>query len=303
MSDTLKFKRSMTFDHGVALPISPGVVRVVAPNAGPLTFHGTNSYLVGTEALAVIDPGPDDETHIEAILKAAGGRKISHILVTHRHRDHVDGCQHLQERTGAKTVAFNGQRTSRHGLEEIGALQPDFINKGFVADISIEHGETLEGSDWQLQALHTPGHAPDHLCFALAGRGILFSGDHVMAWNTTVIAPPEGRMADYLSSLECLLERPEHVYLPGHGGRIEEAGRTVKAYLLHRRWREGAILEAIGKGTRTIKALVSEIYSSVDPAVSGAAALSVLAHVELLHERGLVKCDPDLSIDAEIFPS
>jgi glyoxylase-like metal-dependent hydrolase (beta-lactamase superfamily II) len=300
VSENLKFKKTMAVDYDEPLPISPGVVRVVANNSGPLTFHGTNTYLVGTETVAVIDPGPEDDTHIDAILTAAAGRPISHIVITHRHRDHVDGTALLKSKCGAMTVAFDGTRTLRSGLQQAGAIQPDFINLGFEPDLLVTDGDAIAGSDWELEAIHTPGHAPDHICLALSGRDILFSGDHVMSWNTSVIAPPEGRMVDYLASLERLLERPEQLYLPGHGGRLENAGRTVKAYLLHRRWREQAILEAISKGTNTIRDLVAAIYSSVDDAVVGAAALSVLAHVELLHERGLVSCAPHFGLDAKI---
>ena len=170
----------------------------------------------------------------------------------------------------------------------------------FEPDIPLDHGQQIVGEDFRLTALHTPGHAPDHVCYALEGREFLFSGDHVMAWNTTVVAPPEGRMADYLASLQLLLERPESVYLPGHGGRIEDGQRMVKAYLLHRRWREQAILAAIRDGRRTPRDIAALIYDALDPKLHTAALLSVLAHVEHLIERDLVTGEGSLSFDQEL---
>ena len=302
MADQPTFKTDMTFAYGEPTEIAPGVRRIVANNGGPLTFHGTNTYLIGTKSVAVIDPGPDDKAHLSAILRAAGDSPISHVLITHRHRDHVDGARALIDATGAKSFAYDGTRE----LLSASVHKPtaaDFIDFEFFPERDVNDGDIIEGPDWTLKAIHTPGHAPDHICFALEQQQILFSGDHVMSWNTSVIAPPEGNMADYLDSLEKLLPREDELFLPGHGGRIEQPARTVRAYLLHRRWREQAILDAIRRGTSTVKSLASEIYSEVPPAVAGAAALSVLAHVELLHERGLVTCVPRLSIDAQIHPT
>ncbi len=302
MADTLTFKTDMAFTHGKPSNMAPGVRRVVANNGGPLTFHGTNTYLIGTNALAVIDPGPDDVAHREAIVQAAGGKPITHIFITHRHRDHVDGTLALKRATGAITCAFDGTRSLR-GMTANTPTGRAFIDLDFVPDEDIKDGDQIEGEDWQLDAVHTPGHAPDHLCLALNAQKILFSGDHVMSWNTSVIAPPEGSMADYIKSLEKLLERTDELFLPGHGGRLEKPRRAVRAYLLHRKMREQAILNAIRNGRSTINSLVSEIYSGAPQSVVGAAALSVLAHVELLHARGLVTCAPKLAIDAEFHPS
>lgn len=301
MTGTLKFKTDMAFTYGKPTAIAPGVRRIVANNGGPLTFHGTNTYLVGTKSLAIIDPGPDDPAHHDAILQAAAGTPITHILVTHRHRDHVDGTLALQSATGAKTAAYDGTRSLR-GMSINAPTGEDFIDLEFVPDRDLKDGDVVEGEDWRLNVVHTPGHAPDHLCFAFDSERIFFSGDHVMSWNTTVIAPPEGSMADYITSLEMLLERNDDLYLPGHGGRLETPQRMVRAYLLHRRLREQSILDAVRNGHSSISSLVSEIYSGVPRSVVGAAALSVLAHVELLHARGLVTCEPTLSIDAEIHP-
>jgi glyoxylase-like metal-dependent hydrolase (beta-lactamase superfamily II) len=289
MSNQLSFKRSMAFRYGEPTPIRPGIVRIVANNPNVFTFKGTNTYIVGMTSLAVIDPGPDDPAHREAILKTAGPRPITHIFTTHSHRDHVDGALPLKAATGAKILSFSGRggpggtASSPSGME--------FVNGAFAPDVPLADGDVIDGKEWKLATLHTPGHAPDHVCYALVGRGVLFSGDHVMVWNTTVIAPPEGRMADYVRSLELLLGRKETLYLPGHGGRLDEPSRTVKAYLLHRRWREESILDAIRSGAGTIQKIVPLVYPEIDPRLSSAASLSVLAHVEHLIERGLVTCE------------
>ncbi len=300
MSEGLKFKTDMQFAYGVPTAMAPGVERLVAGNASALTFKGTNTYLVGTRTLAVIDPGPTDAEHLSAILKAAGKRPITHILVTHAHRDHVDGLGALQAATGAKTYGFGrGALPSAKGAEP---EDSEYVNHAYVPDVHVEGGAQVKGEDWELHALHTPGHAPDHLCFALQGRGVVFSGDHVMAWNTSVVAPPEGRMADYLRSLELLLARDNEMLLPGHGGRILESRRIVKAYLLHRRWREQAILEAVRNGTNTIRKLLPLIYRDLPKEVVGAATLSLRAHIEHLIERGLITCDDAANVDCVAVP-
>jgi glyoxylase-like metal-dependent hydrolase (beta-lactamase superfamily II) len=300
MSEGLKFKTDMQFAYGVPSALAPGVERLVAGNASAFTFKGTNTYLVGTETLAVIDPGPDDPDHLAAILDAARRRPITHILVTHAHRDHVDGLAALKAATGAQTYGF--RRAALPGQSEGGDEASEYVNAEYVPDTHIEGDDRIAGSDWELQALHTPGHAPDHLCFALRGSGIVFSGDHVMAWNTSVVAPPEGRMSDYLRSLELLLARDNEVLLPGHGGRILESRRTVKAYLLHRRWREQAILEAVRGGTNTVRKLLPLIYRDLPEEVLGAARLSLQAHMEHLVERGLIACDDAANVDCVAVP-
>lgn len=302
MADKLAFKTTMEFAYGVPSPMSPGVVRLVANNPGPFTFKGTNTYLVGTTSLAVIDPGPDDPAHIETILKTAAGRPITHILITHTHRDHTDGLAALQKATGAPSCGY-GRGPAPTGIAAKGPSGSEYIHYGFTPDIHVADGESVSGADWELTALHTPGHAPDHLCFALTGRNILFSGDHVMAWNTTVVAPPEGRMSDYIRSLELLTTRKDRVYMPGHGGRLDDPVRTVKAYLLHRRWREQAVLGAIRDGADTIRRIVPVVYRGIDDNLVAAATLSVQAHVEHLVERGLLVCDGPPTWDRHLSPA
>ncbi len=291
------FKTKMTFDYGVGAELLPGVVRLVANNPGPFTFKGTNTYLVGRRTLAVIDPGPADGAHLAAILQVAGGREITHIIATHAHRDHVDGIPALIAATGAKLCAMRREPGAVIPLERTPQGR-EFVELNLSPDIALHGGETLQGADWELTSIYTPGHAPDHLCFKHTQSGALFSGDHVMAWNTSVVAPPEGRMSDYMRSLEKLLDDDASVYLPGHGGRVEEPRRTLKAYLLHRRMREQAIAKAIKDGARTAREILPAVYPDIGETLIPAALLTVLAHVEMLAERGEVEFDGLLSAGA-----
>ena len=271
-----------------------GIVRLTANNAGPFTHTGTNTYLVGhnggaakSSALAVIDPGPADEAHAQAIITVAAGRPITHILLTPAHRDHVDGLARLKHVTGAKTYGFSRS----HLAKPTGSPIPDspsgndYADWDFVPDVQLGHRDTIDLSGVTFEAIHTPGHAPDHLCFALKDTPVLFSGDHVMGWSTSVIAPPEGTMGHYLASLEILLTRPELHYLPGHGDPIDDGRRTARTYLIHRQMRETAILDAVRGGARTIPEIAAVVYSGIAPALLTAARLSVQAHVEHLSQK------------------
>lgn len=297
MTETIQFRTAMEFAYGVPRELAPGVVRLVANNPSPFTYKGTNSYLIGSTSLALIDPGPCDANHLDAIVKAAAGRPITHILITHTHRDHVDGLKAALAATGAKTAGFGPyDLTSRVAHADSGE-RGNRARHDFKPDVVLKHGDTLAHGDWSVTAVHTPGHTPDHLCFALNGTGVLFSGDHVMAWNTSVVAPPEGRMADYCRSLEVLVERSgDSVYFPGHGGQLANPQRMARAYLTHRRMREQAILEAVRDGASDIDAVVARVYAGLDPKVIPAARLSVLAHVEHLWERDLVRIEAPLSL-------
>jgi glyoxylase-like metal-dependent hydrolase (beta-lactamase superfamily II) len=287
----------MNFAYGEPRELAPGVVRLVANNPSPFTFKGTNTYLVGTDSLALIDPGPADPAHLAAILKTVGTRPITHVVITHTHRDHTDGMPALLAALGSAKTAGFGHRSATRGTKRTSPSGSEFVDLDFVPDVPLAHGQRLAGDGWAMTAIHTPGHAPDHLCFALEGTRILFSGDHVMGWNTSVVAPPEGSMGAYIRSLELLGTRNDATYFPGHGGQIEDPQRLVKAYLLHRRMREHSILECIRDGTNTVRAIVPVIYKGLDPKLLNAASLSVLAHVEHLIERGLVRCEPPLSSD------
>jgi glyoxylase-like metal-dependent hydrolase (beta-lactamase superfamily II) len=293
MSIVLPFSRDFDCEYGVAETVAPGLRRIVANNPSPFTFKGTNSYIVGAGTVALVDPGPDEETHRSALLGELerGGERVSHIFLTHTHKDHSAGLAKFAEITGAEILGFGSDRASRRAVQHDPASE-SYLDADFAPDRALQGGERVMGGDWQLEAVYTPGHAPDHLCFALNDGETLLSGDHVMGWNTTVVAPPEGHMGDYIRSLEILLKRPEGVYFPGHGGRVDQAPRLVKAFIMHRRWRESQILECLREGLDTIDLIVPKIYDSLAASLRAAAAYSVLAHLELLAEAGRVTAEP-----------
>jgi glyoxylase-like metal-dependent hydrolase (beta-lactamase superfamily II) len=288
MADNSPFSREIHFEYGVAQPLSPLVRRFVARNPGPLTFKGTNVYVVGRGEVAVIDPGPDDAAHVEELLAALPGETVTRIVLTHTHRDHSGAVVRLKALTGAETYALRRSDAPRGSYRpgEAGAIGQTFADTGFVPDVALDDGDQIIGIGWRLAALHTPGHAPDHVCWALPGEKALFTGDHVMPWSTSVIAPPEGNMQHYMASLEALLPRDDQVYYPGHGGRVHVPKKLVRAYILHRQVREQAILEALNGGHNGVATIVPLLYREIGPEMKGAASLSVLAHLEYLHWQG-----------------
>ncbi len=277
--------------HGVAVLVADGVQRLTAPNPSPFTFHGTNTYIVGHKSVCVIDPGPDSDAHFEALMAALEGREVTHIAVSHTHRDHSPLARRLKQTTGAIIVAEGPHRPSRPLFEGEVNLFAESADTDFVPDRALADGETVEGDGWRLSAVHTPGHTANHSAFALEDTGILFSADHVMAWATSIVAPPDGAMADYMASLDRLLERDDRLYLPGHGGPVTEPQTFVRALRTHRRLRERAVLDRIINGDRRIPDMVKAIYAATDPRLHGAAALSVLAHIEDLVEKGQIVTD------------
>lgn len=288
MAEEIPFRREMQFEYGVARELAPGIERLVANNPGPFTYKGTNTYLLGRgRDIMLMDPGPEDDAHFEATMKAIGTRRVTTIVITHTHRDHVDGLPRILAATGAKTAGY-GRKTPDSGVRKASPSGGQYVDQDFAPDIALMDGSRLEVDGFALTAVHTPGHAPDHLCFALDGSPTLFSGDHVMAWNTSVVAPPEGKMGDYMRSLEKLTKRADDVYFPGHGGRVTQPQRVVKAFMVHRRMREDAILDCIKQGKDTIAAIVEVVYRGLEPRLLNAASLSVAAHVEHLVDRGLV---------------
>ena len=301
MTETdLSFRTEMEFAYGEARELAPGVVRFVANNPSVFTFKGTNTYLIGgNDDIALIDPGPQDDVHFDAIMQFIGPRRVSHILITHTHLDHVAGLERLANATGAEVCGY-GRNEPRERPSTASPSGGEFFDATFKPDRELRDGDEVSGSDWTLKSVFTPGHAPDHLSFELSGQDILFSGDHVMGWNTSVIAPPEGSMADYLASLERLLERNDQVYFPGHGGQIADPQRVAKAFLVHRRVREQAILAAIQDGHDTISKVVAKVYVNLDERLVTAASLSVQAHVEHLAERNIVDTGEMLSFTSQI---
>jgi glyoxylase-like metal-dependent hydrolase (beta-lactamase superfamily II) len=298
----LEFDTGFEPAHGSAVSAAPGILRVTAPNPSPFTFHGTNSYIIGHDTLAVIDPGPEDERHLRTLLDTIAGRPVSHIFVSHTHRDHSPLAQRLKESLGARTVAEGPHRPARpYYSGEINMLEAS-ADIDFAPDLALADGAKIDGDDWSLRGIHTPGHAANHMAFGLEGTGILFSADHVMAWATSIVAPPDGSMSDYMTSLEKLLERDDRIYLPGHGGAVTKPAAFVRGLRAHRKMRERAILERIVQGDRTIPDMVKAIYRDTDPRLHGAAALSVLAHLEDLVGRGEVITDGNPSLNGIYQP-
>jgi glyoxylase-like metal-dependent hydrolase (beta-lactamase superfamily II) len=286
------FDRSFDPAYGHTVPLAPGVERLTVNNPSAFTFHGTNSYIVGSgRSVAVIDPGPDSAAHFETLMAALGRRSVSHIFVSHTHRDHSPLARRLQQATGAITVGQGPHRPARP-LHD-GEINPfdESADLEFVPDLVVADDETVLGDGFSLTALLTPGHCANHACFALEGAGIVFSADHVMAWATSVVAPPDGAMADYMASLERMLGRNDKIFYPGHGGPVREPAAFMRGLRTHRRMRERAIFERIKAGDRLIVEMVQAIYRDTDRRLHGAAGLSVLAHLEDLVEKGLVATD------------
>lgn len=277
------------YPTGIAQPLEPLVTRVLARNASPYTYSGTQSFVVGGKgAVAVIDPGPVDDVHLDAILAAVGGREVAAILCTHTHRDHSPGAAPLAERTGAAIIGCAALTMDHEGPRSDAAFDTDYRPDRVLAD-----GEAVAGDGWTLVAVATPGHTSNHLAFALPETGALFCGDHVMGWSTTIVSPPDGDMGDYMASLSKLLERDDQVYYPAHGDMVATPQRLVRSMLGHRRQREGQIVRAIERGTQDVPAMVSAMYVGLAPALVGAARRSVLAHLIDLERRGIVRQEAD----------
>jgi glyoxylase-like metal-dependent hydrolase (beta-lactamase superfamily II) len=309
--------------YGESVPVSPLIRRVLAENPGPFTYLGTGTYLVGHGNVAVVDAGPDDPVHVERVLSALEpGERITHLIVTHTHSDHSPASRPLQERTGAITYGFGPQRA----VPDLAALSEDAIvfgdpeadgnpledlppksdgtpqtmpraggDQSFEPDVVLRDGDVVEGDGWTLDAVHTPGHATNHLCFYLREEGTLCSGDHVMGWSTTVVSPPDGDLGEYLDSLEKLLERPEdRRYLPTHGPPVEEPHDLVRSFLAHRRERSEQLLAALDAGPATIAELVPRVYAQTSKKLWRGAAGSMYANLLYLRDSGEVEVDDDV---------
>jgi glyoxylase-like metal-dependent hydrolase (beta-lactamase superfamily II) len=294
----IDFLRDFSFSYGVAEALSPLIRRVVARNPSPFTFKGTGTYIVGRGNVAVIDPGPALPDHIDALQAALAGETVTHILITHTHLDHSPAAAALKHATGAPTLGFGPHGTTRSE----GAGSEEGADRDFIPDLALRDGDVIEGKSWRMRAVHTPGHTSNHLCFALDGEKVLFSGDHVMGWSTSVIAPPDGDMAAYLRALDKLLERDDALYWPTHGPAITDPKTHVRTFIAHRRERSAAILQRLAAGDETIPALVEAIYVGLDPRLRNAAGRSVLSHLIALIEEGSVDCDGQPRIDAHFHP-
>ncbi len=297
MSDDIPFDKSFDLPPGRSEEIAPGVRRLLANNPGPFTFKGTVSYIIGHGKVAIIDPGPLDDAHVAALLDAVRGETVTHIFVTHTHRDHSPAAAPIKAATGAPTYAQGPHRAAR----ELHIGEAPRLDSGGDRDFRPDHmlvdGEVVSGSGWALEAVATPGHAANHMAFALKDTELMFSGDHVMAWSTPVVAPPDGAMSDYMASLRKVAARPETTYFPGHGGAVRDAPAFVQHYIRHRQAREAAILNQFAHGESDIPSLVRAIYLGLDPRLLKAAGLSVLAHLEDLVARGRVATEGEPSIE------
>jgi len=288
MNDDIPFDKNFTLKPDQVQEVALGVRAMVADNPGPFTYKGTISYIVGSGSVAIIDPGPDDLGHINALLNAVRGETVSHIFVTHTHRDHSPAAAQIKAATGAKVYAQGPHRPARP-LHTGEVRRLDASNDlEFLPDVALGDGETVTGSGWTLQAVATPGHTANHMAYAFKEADLLFAGDHVMAWSTTIVAPPDGAMSDYMASLQKLARRSEPLYLSGHGAPVRDAPRYVQYLIRHRQAREASILHRLAKGAADIPTIVRAVYIGLDPRLVGAAALSVLAHLEELVARGAV---------------
>ena len=275
LTDELEFK------YAKAKKVLPGIRRIVAPNPSPYTLHGTGTYIIGQNEIAVIDPGPNIESHIEAILGETKGEKITHILVTHTHADHSPAARPLSKLTGAITMGYGP-----HG--ESGGEEGADLN--FIPDYIVRDQEIIKGNNWELECIHTPGHTSNHICYGVNGTGAVLTGDHIMGWSTTLVSPPDGNMKDYFNSLEKMLLRDDKFYIPTHGKMIKNPRRFVTALIGHRKMREKQIIKYLTtKRVSYIPDLVSKMYPQLDKRLIKAAGRSVLAHLLHIEELGDVK--------------
>ncbi len=298
----IPFVREFDFEYGRRDQVSPLIQRVVANNPGPFTFTGTGTYIVGRDApgagVAVIDPGPLDEAHLGALMAAVEGRTVSHVLVTHTHRDHAPLARPFAERTGAVILAMQPPRRETHASgtldeDEDGTFRPGVILTG---------GERLEGDGWTITAMATPGHASNHMAFGLEEENALFCGDHVMGWSTTVVAPPDGDMAHYMASVDAVIAADFATLWPTHGAPVTNPAPFLAAYRAHRLEREAQVLARLAAGDRTIAAMVPALYAAVDPRLWPAANLSVQAHLIKLVKEGRVAVEGEPTLDAVYAP-
>ena len=292
-NEDVPFNRDFPLKPGVVEEVVPGVRRVLCNNPSPMTLSGTVSYIVGRGKVAIIDPGPDDEAHAKALLDAVRGETVTHILITHTHRDHSPNAARIKAATGAPTYAEGVHRASRPYYESETMSTEAGADRDFKPDIVVRDGEIINGDGWALEVVATPGHTANHLAFAWQNRKTMFVGDHVMGWSTSIVAPPDGSMIDYMASLERLTQRDEALYFSGHGPEIPEGPRYVRFLIRHRQAREASILHRLAKGEADIPTMVRAIYIGIDPRLTAAAGYSVLAHLEDLVARGIVATDGD----------
>jgi glyoxylase-like metal-dependent hydrolase (beta-lactamase superfamily II) len=298
----IPYVREIEFAYGRVDQVSPLVRRVIADNPGPFTYTGTGTYIVGRGEVAVIDPGPVLDAHLDAILAATAGERVTHILITHHHADHSPLAAELKARTGAPVYGCPLATPPGVGsgdVNDTGEVRMEAGHDlGFAPDVSLCAGGEVAGPGWTLEAIPTPGHTSNHLCYALKEENALFTGDHVMGWSTTVITPPDGDMTDYMESLERIRGRGFATLWPTHGPPVRDVAPFLDAYIAHRREREAQVLRALADGPARIGELVPRLYADVDVRLHPAAARSMLAHMIDLTRRGLVRTDGPPGLDS-----
>jgi len=291
MAAAIPFSKELEFEYGKASDLSPLIRRVIAQNPSAFTLYGTGTYIIGHGKVAIVDPGPADPQHIEAILKAVEGEEITHILITHTHHDHSPGAALLKEKISAPTYGFgpHGGDNNAWKAEEGGDMD-------FIPDVKINDGDVIEGDGWQVRAIHTPGHLSNHICFELIDEKTLFSGDHVMGWSTSVVSPPDGNMTDYMASLEKLFGYDHVRYWPTHGPCIDTPHEFVRGLINHRKERMQQIRECLESGPMTISDMVKKMYTDVPEHLHPAAARSVYSHIIMLVDNGEITSDGDTEV-------
>jgi glyoxylase-like metal-dependent hydrolase (beta-lactamase superfamily II) len=296
MSSIIPYNRNFDVLYGVLEDVAPGIRRITANNPGPFTFRGTGTFILGYGDVAVIDPGPDQTEHVDAILKSLGKERISHILITHTHNDHSPAAKDLKTRTGARTYGFgpHGSGKLEDGIQVEAGGDMDF-----VPDEVVRNGSIIEGADWSVSCLHTPGHTSNHLCFSWDSKKILFPGDQVMGWSTSIISPPDGDMGDYMRSLENLLTRDDEVYYPAHGPEIRNPQEMVRAFIEHRKEREEKILDCLKNGIEMISDMVPVVYSDISKNLYDAAERSLFATVIYLVEQNRAVSDGIITVNGK----
>jgi glyoxylase-like metal-dependent hydrolase (beta-lactamase superfamily II) len=288
MAEGLTFDRDFTAPYGVAVALSARVTRVLAPNPGPFTFRGTGVYLVGAgDSVVVIDPGPDLAGHVAALRHAIGGRRLSHILITHTHRDHSPAAAALKAWSGARTFAMAAApQPPDTGVPHGDAAMDEAHDRDFVPDETVRDGQVIAADGFTLTCVATPGHTAGHMAYALEEEGALFCGDHVMGWSTSVIAPPDGSMGAYMESLERLIARRDAILYPTHGAPVTRPQDYLRALLAHRREREAQVLAAWRDGHQDAASIAARLYPDIAPQLRAAAAVQVRAHLAWLAEQG-----------------
>jgi glyoxylase-like metal-dependent hydrolase (beta-lactamase superfamily II) len=305
MPSIIPFVYHFDYEYGAIKPLSPKIRRITANNPNHFTFRGTNTYIIGKGEVALIDPGPDIDEHITAIINGLKDEVITHIFITHSHFDHWPGCKPIKDKTGAKTFGYfqkNNDAAIRSNPDNLvsGLNQEErYADTDFVPDISVNHGDIIEGNGWTVECVHTPGHAFNHMCYQLKEEKALFSGDHVMGWSTSVISPPSGDMEAYMNSLEILLDRDDQVLWPAHGPGVNDPKPFIQSFIDHRKNREQQIIDCLKKGINKIKDMVPDMYYDIHKALYPAAERSVLASLIYMEKRGTVICQGQASIDSE----